>query len=111
MTVVERPERRETVTVSWRDVQGNFVDQVTRAGRLSDLVVFGPLGADEKPGLSDAFEATLLETGRPVLLTAQVPPKEFRTAHRRRLGRKRAMRPRRDGGHALSQDRRGPSRS
>jgi nucleotide-binding universal stress UspA family protein len=76
-TIVDKPERRDTVTVSWRDVQGNFVDQVTRAGRLSDLVVFGPLGAEEKIGLSDAFEATLLETGRPVLLTAQVPPKAF----------------------------------
>ncbi len=75
--LVDEPERRDVPTVSWRDVQGNFADQVTLASRLSDLVVFGPLGANEKPGISEAFEATLMETGRPVLLTAQVPPKNF----------------------------------
>lgn len=77
VTIIDAPARRDVATVSWREVQGNFADQVTQASRLSDLVVFGPLGADEKPGLSEAFEATLLETGRPVLLTAQVPPKNF----------------------------------
>lgn len=77
VAIVERPVRRDVATVSWREVQGNFADQVTQASRLSDLVVFGPLGANEKAGLSEAFEATLLETGRPVLLTAQVPPKSF----------------------------------
>jgi len=77
VTIVETPARRDVATVSWREVKGNFADQVTQASRLSDLVVFGPLGADEKPGLSEAFESTLLETGRPVILTAQVPPKNF----------------------------------
>jgi nucleotide-binding universal stress UspA family protein len=77
VTLVDAPVRREVTTVSWKDVQGNFADQVTLATRLSDLVVFGPLGPNEKPGLSEAFEATLLETGRPVLLSAQVPPKNF----------------------------------
>ncbi len=77
VTLIDAPARRDVATVSWREAQGNFADQVTQASRLSDLVVFGPLGADEKPGLSEAFEATLLETGRPILLTAQVPPKNF----------------------------------
>ena len=77
VTIIDAPARRDVATVSWREVQGNFADQVTQASRLSDLVVFGPLGADEKPGLSEAFESALLETGRPVLLTAQVPPKNF----------------------------------
>ena len=40
------------------------------ASRLSDLVVFGPLKEDDRPGLTEAFEATLLETGRPVLLSS-----------------------------------------
>lgn len=74
---LDAPARRDVVTVSYREVQGNFADQVTQASRLSDLVVFGPLTAGDKPGLTEAFEATLLETGRPVLLTAQVPPKNF----------------------------------
>lgn len=77
VALIDEPARRDTATVSWHEVQGNFADQVTQASRLSDLVVFGPLGATEKPGLSEAFEATLLETGRPVVLTAQVSPKDF----------------------------------
>lgn len=77
VAVVQKPARGDTATVSWRDVQGNFADQVTQASRLCDLVVFGPLGADEKPGLSEAFEATLMETGRPVLLTAHAASKSF----------------------------------
>ena len=58
------------VTVSFREVLGSFADQVTLAARLSDLVVFGPMKEGERPGLNEAFEATLLETGRPVLLSA-----------------------------------------
>ncbi|MBU6443904.1 MAG: universal stress protein [Alphaproteobacteria bacterium] len=75
--LVGHPALRDVATVSYREMQGNFADRVTQASRLSDLVLFGPLAAGDKPGLSEAFEATLLETGRPVLLTAQVPPKNF----------------------------------
>ncbi len=67
-TIVERAERGPGVNASFREVEGNFSDQVTQAARLSDLVVFGPLKEDDRPGLSDAFDATLIETGRPVLL-------------------------------------------
>ena len=62
---------------SWREVQGNFADQVVQASLLSDLVVFGPLSERDKPGLTEAFEAALLETGRPVLLTARGPTKNL----------------------------------
>lgn len=62
---------------SWREVQGNFADQVVQASLLSDLVVFGPLSERDKPGLTEAFEAALLETGRPVLLTAHAPAKNL----------------------------------
>lgn len=64
-------------TFSWREVQGNFADQVVQASLLSDLVVFGPLSERDKPGLTEAFEAALLETGRPVLLSAQAPAKNL----------------------------------
>ena len=77
VAVIDAPARRDVTTASWREVQGNFADQVAQASRLADLVVFGPLAAGDKPGLTEAFEAALLETGRPVLLTAQVPPKNF----------------------------------
>jgi len=75
--VLDAPAHRDAPSVSFRDVQGNFADRVTQAGRLADLVVFGPLKEGDKAGLTEAFEATLLETGRPVLLTAQVPPRNF----------------------------------
>lgn len=75
--VLDAPAHKDAPSVSFRDVQGNFADRVTMAGRLADLVVFGPLNVGDKPGLTEAFEATLLETGRPVLLTAQVPPRDF----------------------------------
>ncbi len=62
---------------SWHEATGNFADQVVQASLLSDLVVFGPLSERDKPGLTEAFEAALLETGRPVLLTAQAPAKNL----------------------------------
>ncbi|HEY2035166.1 MAG TPA: universal stress protein [Rhizomicrobium sp.] len=75
--VTTKPEKRDTVSVSFREMQGNFVDRVTVASRLSDLVVFGPLKQSDRPGMAEAFEATLLETGRPVVLTGQAAPKNF----------------------------------
>ncbi len=78
VAVVEAPPgARDTATVSFRDVQGNFADRVSHAARLADLIVFGPLSESDKPGLAEAFEEALVESGRPVLLTAQVPPKNF----------------------------------
>jgi nucleotide-binding universal stress UspA family protein len=75
--VTASPEIRAAPTASFREVIGNFADQVTLAARLSDLIVFGPLKEDERPGLTEAFEATLLETGRPVLLSAAATPATF----------------------------------
>lgn len=77
VTVIDRIEKRDVPTVSFHDTQGNFADQVTQRSRLSDLVVFGPLKEGDKPGIAEAFEAVLMETGRPVLLTAHIPPKTF----------------------------------
>lgn len=75
--VTGKPEKRDTVSVSFREVQGNFADRVTVASRLSDLVIFGPLKQSDRPGMAEAFEATLLETGRPVVLTGQTAPTNF----------------------------------
>lgn len=57
---------------SFQQVQGNFADCVTKAACLSDLVVFGAINDGDRLGLTEAFEATLIETGRPVL--ANVTP-------------------------------------
>jgi nucleotide-binding universal stress UspA family protein len=75
--ITEKPTKRNGLTSSYREVQGNFADRVTRASQLSDLIVFGPLKVEDKPGVGEAFEAALLETGRPVILTGQSPPKNF----------------------------------
>lgn len=77
IAVLEAPERREAVTASFKEVTGNFADQITFAARLSDLVVFGALKENERPGITEAFEATLIETGRPVLLSADAAPIAF----------------------------------
>src|SRR5689334_7416605 len=68
VAVVDAPARRESASASFREVDGNFSDQVTLAARLADLVVFGSVREDDRPGLGEAFDATLIETGRPVLL-------------------------------------------
>jgi nucleotide-binding universal stress UspA family protein len=75
--VTAKPEKRDRPSASFREVQGNFADRVAQASRLADLVVFGPLKSGDKPGLGEAFEAALLEAGRPVLLTAQGPQRNF----------------------------------
>ncbi len=76
-TVLASPQQRGCVSGSYREVQGNFADCVTLAARLSDLVVFGPLKEGDRPGLSEAFQATLIETGRPIFLVSQPPRPDF----------------------------------
>lgn len=69
--------RREGITISWREMQGNFADRVAQESRLSDLVVFGPLREGDRPGFMEAFEAVLLDAGRPILVTGQTPSARF----------------------------------
>jgi nucleotide-binding universal stress UspA family protein len=76
-SLVTSAERGDAVTASFREVEGTFADQVASGARLSDLVVFGALGENDRPGLGEAFETTLLETGRPVLLVSQMPAPNF----------------------------------
>ncbi len=77
VVIVDSAVPGTAVTASFREVLGSFADQVTLAARLSDLVVFGPLKEGDRPGLTEAFEATLLETGRPVLLSATAAQPAF----------------------------------
>jgi nucleotide-binding universal stress UspA family protein len=71
--LVAAPMLGRGVTVSWREVQGNFADRLAEESRLSDLVVLGPLGEGDRPVRMEAFEAVLLDSGRPVLLVTQTP--------------------------------------
>lgn len=75
--LLDTPALKDKPTASLREVSGNFADRVTVAARLCDLVVFGTLRENERPGLTEAFEATLLETGRPVLLSPQAASVTF----------------------------------
>jgi nucleotide-binding universal stress UspA family protein len=70
-------EKRQTATASFQEVQGNFADCVTRAARLSDFVVFGTLKEIERVGVTEAFEATLIEAGRPALLAGPAMTADF----------------------------------
>jgi nucleotide-binding universal stress UspA family protein len=74
---VMQPARAPTVTLSLREVQGNFGDQLTAAARLSDLVVFGPIRDNDQAGLAEAFVQVLVETDRPVLRATDEAPKGF----------------------------------
>src|SRR5687768_15791240 len=65
IAVVNAPRRGDSVTLSFRQTQGNLADQLTEAARLSDLVVFGPLHDGDKAGLADAFVQVLVDTDRP----------------------------------------------
>ena len=74
--IVDKPGMREEATAALRVVQGHFADVVENDARLSDLVIFGALAAEERVGLKEAFEATLLTEGRPALLVPKkrTPP-------------------------------------
>lgn len=74
IAILDKPARTGAVSVSFRETQGSFSSCVARESRLADLIVFGPLAESDNPGLTEAFEETLLESGRPVLLSAQVSP-------------------------------------
>ena len=71
------PKRSPNVTLSLREVQGNFGDPLTAAARLSDLVVFGPIRENDQAGLAEAFVQVLVETDRPVLRATDEAPQTF----------------------------------
>jgi len=75
---VRGPERRSgAVTLSLREVQGNFGDQLSLEARLSDLVVFGPIRESDQAGLAEAFVQVLVDTDRPVLRATDDMPRQF----------------------------------
>lgn len=77
VTRVDAPVRRNAVTLSLREVQGNFGDQLALEARLSDLVVFGPIRESDQAGLAEAFVQVLVDTDRPVLRATDDVPRRF----------------------------------
>ena len=74
---VEHPVRTSKVTLSLKEVHGNFGDQLTNAARLSDLTVFGPIREGDSAGLAEAFVQVLVETDRPILRGTEDASKGF----------------------------------
>jgi nucleotide-binding universal stress UspA family protein len=50
------------------EAQGRIADVVESQGRLSDLVVFGDVSAKGQKAFLGALEATMMNTGRPILI-------------------------------------------
>ena len=71
---VPHPVRSDRVTLSLREVQGSFGDQLTAAARLADLIVFGPIREGDQAGLAEAFVQVLVETDKPVLRSTDQAP-------------------------------------
>jgi nucleotide-binding universal stress UspA family protein len=70
----DKPGARADATAHLKVVQGDFADEVERASRLSDLVVFGlmPNGDGQGP-VREGFEAALLSGTHPVLFVPNEP--------------------------------------
>jgi nucleotide-binding universal stress UspA family protein len=73
VAIVAKPQKGESATCSFIEMEGYFPICVSAVARLSDLVVFGPIIDADMPDLADAFAETLVKTERPVLLAADVP--------------------------------------
>lgn len=81
--LVASPQRGETVTASYAEVDGRLPQVLDRAARLCDLVVFAPIRGTGDSEIRDAFVRVLTKLACPVLLSAEIEPKS--------LGRKVAM--------------------
>lgn len=62
------PDRSDAPSCAWRQETGAMDRWVAQLGRLTDIVVLPAGREDATVGASLAFEAALLDTGRPVLL-------------------------------------------
>jgi nucleotide-binding universal stress UspA family protein len=66
-------------TASFAAVTGREEDIVAQQARLSDLTVVPHPDAGEDVSSSDALHAVLFDSGRPVLISPQVPPRTIGT--------------------------------
>lgn len=76
--VIGKPGKRVSASADMRIVQGVFAEEIERASRLSDLVVFGVVtGAEAREDAREGVETALLEGMRPVLLVPQQRATDF----------------------------------
>jgi nucleotide-binding universal stress UspA family protein len=72
--ILAGPERGDSVTASYLERTGLFVNRLEEAAILSDLIVFPPIGHGDNPDVHDGFTRLLTKSGRPVLLSPDTPP-------------------------------------
>ncbi|MBV9115788.1 MAG: universal stress protein [Acetobacteraceae bacterium] len=73
------PHARSGATASFAAVTGREEDIVAQQARLADLTVVPHPEAGEDVSSSDALHAVLFDSGRPVLIAPQVPPRSIGT--------------------------------
>jgi nucleotide-binding universal stress UspA family protein len=73
--ILETPRRVDGVSCSFHRSQGLFFRAVARAAELCDLVAFGAISGIQTAELSDGFVEVLTRSGRPILLSAEAPPR------------------------------------
>ena len=72
--VTAKPGARTSATTHLTVVQGDFADEIERASRLCDLIVFGAAGiGDGQDIVREGFEAALLSGSRPVMFVPREP--------------------------------------
>jgi len=72
--VAEWPEAGRGYSARWQEVVGRPEDRVPEAGRLNDMTVFGANARDLGALTYAALEATLIGSGRPLLLAPKRVP-------------------------------------
>lgn len=69
-----RPGARADATTQLKIVQGDFIEEIERESRLSDLIVFGPPdGQGGQETVRAGFEAAVLSGSRPVVFVPKEP--------------------------------------
>lgn len=73
ITLADAPSGSATATCSWREIIGNADQNTEACGRLADLVIASRNATEGTVENEVAFEASLMHSGRPLLLTAPAP--------------------------------------
>lgn len=75
--IVGSPQKADAVTMSYCEARGRLARVLEQSAKLSDLVVFAPIRETDEPEWQEGFLYTLTKLQRPVLLSAEKPPKRL----------------------------------
>lgn len=74
LPILQDPSRAYTVTASWSEQRKDPVEHLLRNARCSDLTVIGR-ARPEDDSAGGVIETLLLQSGRPVVIAAEGPPR------------------------------------